>query len=70
MSNNNEWVADRIAEASEQNPLVTEVVTGRIAQLLKGPLSERQIPSADIKNVAKTLIADMTPLTPTSDQTQ
>ena len=70
MSNNNEWISDRIAEASEQNPLVTEIVMGRIAQLLNGQLSERQLPSAELKSVAETLIGDMVPVSLTPEPTE
>ncbi len=69
MSNEERWVTTRIAEVSKHHPLVTEAVLDRIGQLLKGPLSE-QVPSAELKNVAGTLIADMVSVPPKSEETQ
>ena len=64
MSNEEHWVTTRITEVSRHHPLVTETVLDRIGQLLNGPLSERQLRSAELKSVAGTLIADMVPIPP------
>ena len=70
MTNDNDWVTTRIAEASKHDPLVTGAVLDRIDQLLKGPLSERQLPSAQLKSVAGMLIDDMVPVPPKPEATQ
>ena len=70
MSNEEHWVTTRITEVSKHNPLVTQAVSASIEQLLKGPLSERQLPSAELKSVAGTLIADMVPDPPKPEATQ
>ena len=59
MPNDDGWVRTRITEAQQRHPLVTEAVSARIDQLLKGELSERQLPSTALASVAKKLIADM-----------
>ncbi len=68
MSNDEHWVTTRIAEVRKHHPLVTEAVFDRIGQLLKGPLSERQLPSAERKSVAAALITDMVPDLPKAER--
>ena len=70
MSNEEHWVTTRITAVKEHHPLVTEAVLDRIGQLLRGPLSERQLPPAELKSVAGTLIEDMVPVPPKPGATQ
>ena len=70
MSNEQNWVTTRITEVKRLHPLVTEAVLDRIGRLLKGPLSERQLPSAELKIVAETLIGDMVPVPPKPEAMQ
>ena len=62
MSNDDHWVTTRITEVKQFHPLVTEAVLAQIGQLLKGELSERQLPAAERKSVAGALLADMVPV--------
>lgn len=64
MSNDDNWITNRSIEARDRSLLVTEAVSARIDQLLKGQLSERQLPSTELARVAKALIADMVPTPP------
>ncbi len=70
MPNEEHWVTTRITKVKKGHPLVTEAVLDRIGQLLKGPLSERQLPSAELKSIAGTLIGDMVPVPPKPEATQ
>ncbi len=64
MPNDDQSMTTRVAKARETHPLVTEAVSARIAPLLNGELSERQLPPARLEVVAKALIADMAPEPP------
>ena len=70
MSNDDHWTTTRITEARKRHPLVTETVSARIEQLLKGQLSERQIPPTELKSVATGLIGDMDPSPPKPEAKQ
>ena len=70
MSNEEHWATNGITAVKQLHPLVTEAVLDRIGQLLRGPLSERQLPSAQLKSVAGTLIEDMVPAPPKPEATQ
>ena len=59
MSNDAQWVTARITEARKVHDSVTEAVSARIEDLLKGELSERQLTEKELKGVARALIADM-----------
>ncbi len=61
MSKDDEWIKIRISEARKSNPLVTETVSTHLRELLKGPITERHLPKAELANLAKALIADMLP---------
>jgi len=70
MSNNDQWITIRVAEAREHHPLVTEAVSARIGPLLNGELSERTLPPTRLTAVAKALIADMALAPPKAEATQ
>ena len=70
MSNDDRWIPTRITEARKDRPLVTAAVAARIDQLLKGQLSERQLPSTELTSVAMALIADMAPAAPKVEANQ
>ena len=59
MATDDHWIGTRITEARECHPLVTEAVSYRMAQVLKGQLSEQQLSQGDLTILAKALIADM-----------
>jgi hypothetical protein len=67
MSADDHWIITRIAEARAAHPLVTDVASARIAELLTGPLSEQQFSQKDLTSVAKALIAAMAPAPPRID---
>ena len=67
MSTDDDWITTRITEARTLHPLVTEAVSSRIAELLKGQLSEQQLSHVDLTSVAKALIANMVPAPPKTD---
>jgi hypothetical protein len=60
-TNGDQWIAVRVTQASEQQPLVTNAVSGSIEQLLRAELSERPVGVARLAAIAKVLIADMSP---------
>lgn len=70
MSTDDQWIITIVGKAREIHPSVTEAVSARIDQLLKGPLSERQFPPTELKSVAKALIADMIPVPPKAEAKQ
>lgn len=70
MPNDDQWMTTGVAEAREGHPLVTEVVSTRIAQLLNGELGERSLPAARLKALATALIAEMVPASPTVEPKQ
>jgi len=67
MPTDDHWVTTRITEARTRYPLVTEGVSSRMEELLKGQLSEQQLSKRDLMSVAKALIADMMPAPPKTD---
>lgn len=67
MATNDHWIANRVAEARERDPLVTEAASERIAVALGDQLSEQQLSNADLTSLAKELISDMIPASPRSD---
>jgi hypothetical protein len=68
VSADNLWITTRITEARKQHPTVTDAVSSRIEGLLNGQLSERQLPQAELKSIATTLIEDMVPVPPKTKQ--
>jgi hypothetical protein len=47
--------------------LVTEAASARIESLLKGQLSDRQLTTTELTNVARDLIANMVPAPPKAE---
>ena len=70
MSNDDQWITTLIAEAQKHHSLVTEAVSIRMGELLKGPLRERQVPATELAKVAKALIVDMVPAPPKAEAKQ
>lgn len=59
MSLDTRWVTTLMAEAQNRNPDVNTAVWDRLEELLIGELSDRQLSSGELKNIASELIADM-----------
>lgn len=68
MTNEEDWIAIRIAEAFQENALVTEAVSIKMYKLIKGELSERKLSPKDLSIIAKGLINDMAPHSSNMDQ--
>ncbi len=67
MSTDDDWITTRITKARTRHPSVTEAVSSRMAELLKGQLSEQQLPQMGLTSVARALITDMVPAPPKTD---
>ena len=61
------WFIARLSEIRNQFPLVTEAISVRLQELLKGQLSERQLTQLELRNIAKTFIKDMAPASPKAE---
>jgi hypothetical protein len=70
MSNDDHWITTRITEALTHHPSVTEAVTSRMGELLKGQISEQQLSQKDLNSIAAELIAGMVPAQPETDLKQ
>ena len=70
MSNDDNWITTRVANAREPHPSVTDAAAARMVQLLTGRLSEGQLPAAELTSVAKALIEDMAPAPPKAEAEQ
>ena len=57
-----DWISPLIAKARGDLPLVTLPVVEKLQDLLKGLLSERELPNGKLTNIAKELIADTGPV--------
>jgi len=64
------WITALITEARKRHAPVTDAVSDRVEELLKGPLSERQLPSGELTYMARTLIAAMVPAAPKAEGMQ
>jgi len=53
MPNDDQWTTRRIAKAREEQHLVTEAVSARIASLLNSELHERPLPTVRLAAIAK-----------------
>jgi hypothetical protein len=62
------WISLRITEARKCYPLVTEAVVSRLDGMLRGRLSQRQLPRGELTSIASALIADMVAAPPESDE--
>ena len=70
MSNEVHWITARVAEARKRHASVTDAVSVRIEKLLKGQLSQRQLPAGELSSIAGALIADMDPASPKAETKQ
>jgi len=59
MANAQSWIHHRIAEAAKRYSSMPKPVLSRMAALLGGQLTERQLPKADLKDIANKLIVAM-----------
>ena len=59
MSNDDNWIDERLAEAKQIHPLVTDATVTQMKSLLKGPISERPLRATELVDIATALIADM-----------
>jgi hypothetical protein len=59
MSNNPDWITSLIASVQKHHSSITSAASSRIEALLMTQLSERQIPPAELKMIASTLLSDM-----------
>jgi len=67
---NEEWITTQIAEARKSHLNVAEAVAIRIKELLSGPFVERQLTSAELKDISMRLIEEMVPNAPETDGKQ
>mgnify|MGYP001585529363 CR=1 FL=1 len=68
MSSGEDWISIRVEEAQKTHTSVTDSAVTRMKQLLRGPLSERQLKSTELTTTAKALLADMSaPVTPKAE---
>jgi hypothetical protein len=58
------WTAAAIAKARKQSSASPDSIWLQVEALLKGKLSERELPSGELRAVAKVLIASMAPTPP------
>lgn len=66
MSEQKEWVAQRVADARSGRQL-TDAAVGRISAQLGGEFQERHLSATELGKLAAALIADMTPTTRSAD---
>ena len=64
MTSDDLWITTRISETRKRHGSVTEAVSARMEKLLKGQLSERQLPHSELTSVARAFIEDMVPALP------
>lgn len=67
MVKDKDWVAERVNEARKAHPSVTDSAATRIIELVKGKVMDRQLSTAELQEIAKTLLVDIEP--PTSPKT-
>lgn len=70
MSTDDHWITARISEALTHHPLVTEAVSSRMAEALKGHLSEQQLSQMDLAKLARAFLTDMASMPPKTDAKQ
>lgn len=61
MAEGMDWIEQCTSEAQKLHPLVTEVVTDQMVELLNDRLCERPLHSSDLNAIGKDLIAGMVP---------
>ena len=57
-----DWITLLITKAKADLPLVTPPVVQKLEDLLKGPLSERELPKGELTSIAKELIRGIGPV--------
>lgn len=63
-----DWITTRVSAALASNTSVTKAASVRVEALLRSQLSERQLTSKELAGLATSLITDMTPTPPTSEE--
>ena len=63
MVKDEDWVAKRVNEAHKAHSSVADSAVTRILELMKGKALDRPLSTAELQNVAKTLLADIVPQT-------
>lgn len=69
MSNDDDWVTKRIAEAQRQYVNINEEVSAIIYQLLNGELAERPFKSKELASISRSLIAAISLTPPKTEAT-
>jgi hypothetical protein len=64
------WITSRITETLKRYPSVTEAVSVRMQELLKGQLSESLLTQRDLRSVANALMEDMDVASPKAEAKQ
>ena len=67
MSTDDHWITTRVTEARTRHPAVTEAISSRMAELLKGQLRKQQLTPNELTGIAKEFIAGMVPPSPKTD---
>jgi hypothetical protein len=67
MSDDVHWITVRVGEAQKLHTSVTEAVSTRVEELLKGQLSKRRLRQTELTTVAMLLIAEMVPSPPKAE---
>lgn len=66
MTDNDDWIARRVTDATNRHAAVTPGAAAQVRELLKGALSERQQNATELKALAVMLLAQMVPTQVTS----
>ena len=67
MSKEVNWIKTIVNETRKTHESVTAAVGSRIEELLETQLSHRQLPTAELRSVATSLISDMLPQPPKTE---
>ena len=67
MSKDVDWIAAVIERTREQENGLSAAVWTQLEALLRGKLSERQLPSGELATIAKLLIRDVVPASLTDE---
>ena len=66
MTDNDDWIARRVTDATNRHAAVTPGAAAQVRELLKGALSERQQTATELRALAVILLAQMVPTQVTS----
>ncbi len=61
MSKEVDWIQVVVEETRNTHKSVTDAAVSRIEELLERQLTQRQIPTAELRSLATALISDMVP---------